>query len=409
MRKKLLLMTIVGLFSMMVFAGEYITLKFPTKIELSRVFKLIAQQAGVNILISSKVAGTAPSVILNNVYYEEAFNIIAKTYGLSVRKVGNTYIVGKAEDLAKSFDVGLTKMIKLNYADPNKVASVVTQVFKGSGGAAATLKVTASPQNNAIIVSGTKDLIQSVEQLVKKIDTPAKQVLLEVKLIEVNTTLQNELGFKWDWGDSGSLNADTGPNGGKFVTLGEAIQSNAYGMYPAFKFGDFYRTNKFGLDTVFRAMLSEGNTKTITRTKLVLLNGEEGTITYGDKLTYQAGGDQGAQEKDATINLKVKAIINDAGYITLDLEPDFTTLKEWKDNLPILTQKKLKTKIRVKDGEEILLGGFTKEKSAVGYLKVPFLSSLPIIGKFFTHRTKSKETLQWIFLLRPHILNTGED
>ncbi|GEM_PF-4716775 len=394
-----------------VLAGDHVTLNYPNPIPLDTVFKMIARSAQVNILMTKAVKGiTAPSIILKNVYYEKAFEIISKTYGLSYRKIGaNTYIIGKPEELAKTFDVGLTKIFKLRYADPNKVKGILTEVFKGQG--ANLIKVAVDTLNNALIVSATQSLLESVEDLIRKIDKPVKQVLIEVKMIQVLSKYAEGLGFTWRQADKDSPWYFTLNIKENFIDTvsGGAPSTPVANPYPIFQFGEYVRANTldWNIDVNFFDKVTNG--KSLINTRMILLNGQEGQLQMGRKIIYEIGqGDsRTGAEKDADIILKVKPIINDEGFVTLHIEPDFNIYlgkdPEW--NYPIIEKKKLTLDLRVKDGEEVMIGGMIDSSSSKDKIGFKFLKDLPIIGRLFRDDSTAKETRQIIFLLKVHILD----
>ena len=413
MRLKLLSLVLL-LASCFVFAGEHVSLNFPNPIPLDTVFKMIARSAQVNILLTKSVKGiTAPSIILKNIYFEKAFEIIAKTYGLSYRKIGaNTYIIGKPDELAKTFDVGLTKIFKLRYADPNKVKAILTEVFKGSGGAANLIKVAVDSLNNALIVSATQNLLDSVEDLIRRIDKPVKQVLIEVKMIQVLSKYSSTLGFEWTQEGAKSPWVFTLKYAEKFIepiASGDGITGEPGVGYPILKFGEYVRNGALNWNITNAFTESVNGGKSLVNTRMILLNGQEGELQMGRKIIYEIGqGDnRTGAEKDADIILKVKPIINDEGYVTLHLEPDFNIYlgKDPMWGFPLIEKKKLTLDVRVKDGEEVMIGGMIDSQTSHGSAGFKFLKDLPLIGRLFRKEDRAKDTRQIIFLLKVHILD----
>jgi type IV pilus assembly protein PilQ len=398
---------------------EYVTLNTQgAGTNLREVVKMIARQAGVNIILDRNVTGKV-ALSLKDVYFEKALELIAKTNGLSIRKEGNTYIVGKAKDLAEGFDRGLTRTFRLNFAKPETVQKVVGDVFKTTTGI--PVKVSIDTRINAIIVQGTKDQLDQVESLVKDLDVKVHQVLIEAKIVEVKTDGEKKLGFNWGWttGAAGDGNhvitgEDAGGNGSIFsVSEYQSKMDNQTSYNPTvgdesganelFEFGDFFR-GKFLFEATFNALESTGNSKILSNPKIATLNGQKAHIEIGSKIVYQTGGDQGAAEKDVGIKLEITPQINDEGWITTEISPSVTFLETYKENLPIIGRRIANTMVRVKDGEEILIGGLIAENTTKSKTKFPILGNIPLLKTFFTNTTDTDSSQQLIILVKPSIV-----
>lgn len=389
--------------------------------DIRQVVKMIARQAGVNILLDKNVTGKV-SLSLKDVYFEKALELIAKTNGLAVRKEGNTYIVGRAKDLAEGFDQGLTRAFKLNFAKPDAVQKVVGDVFKTTTGV--PLKVSVDQRINAIIAQGTKDQLDQVEQLVKDLDVKVHQVLVEAKIVEVLTSGKKQIGFKWDWTTTRMEETGLQPwnSQGRILSITEWQAKNATtssynpaiastnGTADIFRFGDFMRDRLF-FDAIFEALELTGNSKVLSNPKIATLNGQKASIEVGSKITYSTGGDQGAAEKDVGIKLEITPQINDEGWITCELSPQVSFLKGYDEverKLPIIDRRIASTVVRVKDGEEILIGGLITETSTHDRTKLPVLGNVPLLRTFFTHNVSRDESQQLIILVKPSIIPEQE-
>lgn len=384
--------------------------------DLHQVIKMIARQAGVNILLDRNVQGKV-SLSLKEVYFEKALELIAKTNGLSIRKEGNTYIVGRAKDLAEGFDRNLTRTFRLNFAKPDTVQKVVGEVFKTTTGI--PLKVSVDGRINAIIAQGTKDQLDQVETLVRDLDVKVHQVLIESKIVEVTNKGDRQLGFNWGWTTGQPEGTHVSPSGsGSVMTVSEyqAKLPSITSYYPSitdtlgtndvFSFGDFFRSRMF-FEATFNALESTGNAKILSNPKIATLNGVKASIEVGSKIVYQTGGDQGAAEKDVGIKLEITPQINDEGWITAEIAPTVTFLEGYdqvEGKLPIIGRRLASTSVRVKDGEEILIGGLISEQTNRDKQKFPILGNIPLLKMFFTNSVGKDESRQLIILVKPSVV-----
>ena len=164
-------------------AEDNITLDFRDT-DIRQIIKVIAQQSGTNIIAEKSVRGQV-TVKMSDVYYEEAMNLIAKTNGFAVRKIGNTWILADEKKLVEAFEKGLTITKRLQYAKAADVSKVISSTIRKD------IKVATDERINAVIVSGSKELLDEVKKLIETIDTPVHQVMIEAKVVEVQTKLMN--------------------------------------------------------------------------------------------------------------------------------------------------------------------------------------------------------------------------
>lgn len=387
-------------------ADDNITLDFRDT-DIRQIIKVIAQQSGTNIIAEKSVRGQV-TVKMSDVYYEEAMNLIAKTNGFAVRKIGNTWILADEKKLVDAFEKGLTITKRLQYAKAADVQKVISSTIRKD------VKVATDERINAVIVSGGKDMLDEVKKLIETIDTPVHQVMMEAKIVEVNTNASKYIGFKWtgktgsegEYGDFQQLPVlstkeyfATNPDSGLYQEPFQGQQGAMFGL------GDFYRENLM-FKATFSALEKRSETKVLSNPKISAVNGQEANIVVGKKVIYPGGADQPPKEKDTGIKLKITPRINDDGYITVDAEPEVSFVEEWSNNgmYPVIGTRSAKTTVRVRDGEEILIGGLIQDTEGKENNKIPLLGNIPIIKSLFSHKSKTGSSQELIILITPHII-----
>ncbi len=372
--------------------------------DIREIIKLIAQKSGTNIIAEKSVRGNV-TVRLTDVFYEEAMQLIAKTNGFAVRKIGNTWILADEKKLIEAFEKGLTITKRLQYAKAGDVAKIVGLTIKKD------VKVATDDRINAVIVSGGKDILDEVKKLIETIDTPVHQVMMEAKIVEVRTNASKDMGFKWAAGTQdppSELSAApvfmtkeyfaNNPNSGNYQNW-ESPRGDLFGL------GDFYRQN-----LIFKATLAcletMNETKILSNPKISAVNGQEANIVVGTKVIYPGGADQPPKEKDTGIKLKITPRINDDGYITVDAEPEVSFVESWSNNgmYPVIGTRSAKTTVRVRDGEEILIGGLIRDEEAKERNKIPLLGNIPIVKSLFSYNGRKPQSQELIILITPHII-----
>ncbi len=386
-------------------AEDNITLDFRDT-DIRQIIKVIAQQSGTNIIAEKSVRGQV-TVKMSDVYYEEAMNLIAKTNGFAVRKIGNTWILADEKKLVEAFEKGLTITKRLQYAKAADVSKVISSTIRKD------IKVATDERINAVIVSGSKELLDEVKKLIETIDTPVHQVMIEAKVVEVKTDAEKKIGFKWQAGVQSTGLADMdaipvlstkeffaqNPNSGLYQDSFTDQRGEIFGL------GDFYRESML-FKATFACLEKRNENKVLSNPKISAVNGQEASITVGTKVIYPGGADQPPKEKDTGIKLKITPRINDDGYITVDAEPEVSFVETWSNNgmYPVIGTRSAKTTVRVRDGEEILIGGLIRDEENKENNKIPLLGNIPIIKSLFSYKGKTGSSQELIILITPHII-----
>lgn len=391
--------------------SEYINLNVRDK-DIGDVLQNIVRLTGANIITHKSVKGKV-NLVLRDIYYEKAIELICKTNGYEYRLIGNTYVIADPKALAEGFDVGLNKTFTMNFAKAEDIAKTISDVFKGK---ASKVDVSVDKRINAVIVSGTAQALDQVGKLIKTLDVAVHQVMIEAKIIEVNSTGSKKIGFDWDWEGGAAPSGDVG--GGKLFQFGEHLaplqNSQAYSPTvpdgeggPLFQLGDFYRKRYF-FDATFKALETSNDAKVLSNPKISALNGEQAKLIIGQKVIYGQTSDSPPQEKDVGVNLTVTPQVNENGYITVELEPELSFVSGYTSGTPQIDQRKAKTTVRVKDGEEILIGGLISENDAQSGNDIPILSKIPLIRSLFSSKSRNKTNNELIILITPHIMKRSE-
>ncbi|MBP5469398.1 MAG: hypothetical protein J6Z11_09150 [Candidatus Riflebacteria bacterium] len=389
-------------------AEDNITLDFRDT-DIRQIIKVIAQQSGTNIIAEKSVRGQV-TVKMSDVYYEEAMNLIAKTNGFAVRKIGNTWILADEKKLVEAFEKGLTITKRLQYAKAADVSKVISSTIRKD------IKVATDDRINAVIVSGSKELLDEVKKLIETIDTPVHQVMIEAKIVEVKTDATKNIGFQWTAGREGRAGSDEGifpilstkeyfaqnPDSGLYQAGFTGQQGKIFGL------GDFYRESML-FNATFNALETRNENKILSNPKVSAVNGQEASIVVGTKVIYPGGADQPPKEKDTGVKLNITPRINDDGYITVDAEPEVSKVENWRNQYPIIGTRNAKTTVRVRDGEEILIGGMIEDTENKNSTKLPLLGNIPIIKSLFTNKGKTNTSQELIILITPHIITQNID
>jgi type IV pilus assembly protein PilQ len=284
-----------------------------------------------------------------------------------------------------------------------------------------------------LIIRDLPQNIAEVKVLVATLDTATPQVLIEARIVEVDTTFTRELGVQWGGsvrGTSGSSlfgvtgvtdSSGAGIPGGAVTAAGTnpfsvaaPVPSFAVNLPAAIGLGSgggiafgILRDN-LRLDLSLSALEASGKGKIISSPKIVTTDNKEATIEQGTQIPYSTVSASGTNVQfiDATLSLKVTPHITPDGRVSMkvdvkndsqgDVAPGSTT--------PSINKKKATTDVLISDGETTVIGGIlqiTRNESRAG---LPWLSKVPVLGYLFRKDTNSTQNRELLIFITPKIL-----
>jgi type II secretory pathway component GspD/PulD (secretin) len=168
-------------------------------------------------------------------------------------------------------------------------------------------------------------------------------------------------------------------------------------------------------DAAISALESKDVARLLASPNISVLDGEKAFILIGDRINYPAlTGYTSTNSPIFSVNtervgiyLQVAANISSDGYITLTLYPQVSSITGYLTvngaSYPQVSSREAQTTLRVKSGDEIVLGGLMEDDDTVDVDKVPILSQIPLFGELFKHRQKTHNKSQVIITIKPVI------
>ena len=296
-------------------------------------------------------------------------------------------------------------------------------------------------RTNAIILRDMKKNIEDARLLIKSMDTRTMQVVIEARIIEVQTNFARDMGVQWG-AAHGTTNRDnftsafgstsTAPpststptgfigSGGQFSSQpnyavnvpasGTAGVLGALGLSFGKLSGD-----PLLLDLRISAGEKNGNLKIVSQPKITTMNNNPATIHSGltfkvkttttTTTTTATTTGTGLEEVKTGIDLSVTPQISADDFILLNIvasksEPDFTRTV---DGIPGVSEKKASTSVLVKDGETTVIGGLYKSTSSDSENAIPYLARIPILGWLFKSTSKTSDNEELLVFITPKIV-----
>ncbi len=323
---------------------------------------------------------------------------------------------------------GNTKVIFLKYAVAGEMVTILQGVSsktsgqKAAGNAQARgraeIDIQADETNNALVITAAPAVIRELEIIVRQLDIPRAQVLIEAIIAEVSIDLAAELGAQFLVDGSGDGRGPVGGgifnDAGNLASLAGDTPQLSDGLTLAL--GDTTGDNQFAF--VLRALKGDAATNILSTPTLVTLDNVEAEIVFGQNVPFvtgsftSTGASDGAtnpfqtiERQDVGLTLKVKPQINEGDAIKLEIEQETSSINASATASDLITNKRsIKTQVLVEDGQIIVLGGLIEDRYTDTKRKIPLLGSIPLLGRLFSFTRTQKIKSNLMVFIRPVIM-----
>ena len=400
------------------YAGEKLTLNFQN-ISVREALNVIADFTNLNMVISDTVAGNL-TLRLKDVPWDQALDIILQSRGLDMRKNGNVIQVAPREELAAKEKIDLTsrqeieeveelhtESFQLNYQKGNAIAAILSndkQRILSKRGSAVV-----DPRTNTLFIRDTPTRLEEARKLIKQIDVPVRQVMIEARFVSAGDSFTRTLGGKLNY---------SGPKSGVGLGVDNLRVGNAQANVnlPDVNFGAGTGSLTFALfnaaaTKTLRLELTaselDGKTKNIASPRVVTADQVEASISSGTEIPYQQATSSGATSiafKDATLSLKVTPQITPDDHINMKLDVNQDTVGTIFSGVPSINTKQVSTQVLVDNGGTVVVGGVFTQDFSDSVQKVPLLGDVPIIGWLFKEDLKTDNKQELLIFITPKIM-----
>lgn len=413
------------------YVGQRLSLNFQS-IPIRSVLQLLAQFANVNMVVSDSVIGDI-TLRLQNVPWDQALDIIMQTRGLGEQKIGDTYIIAPASEIAKQEKEALqtqqqiqvleplqSELIQINYGKASEIAALLKSTNQSILTDRGSVSVDA--RTNTIWVQDTPQTLAQVRKLVSELDVPVKQVLIEARIVNIDKNYVRQLGIRWGVTNSSHLSGTL--NGASQIANGTAPSAVDFAQrlnvdLPATGVGAAGGAASVGLalarlgngtmlDLELSALQTEGDAKIISTPRLITANQQEAEILSGEEIPYQEATSSGATAvafKKAVLSLKVTPQITPDNRIILNLVVNQDKRgSEVLLGVPSIDTRQIQTQVLVNNGQTLVLGGIFQKTTRDDETRVPFLSDIPVLGYLFRYSNKETHQTELLIFVTPKII-----
>jgi len=404
------------------YAGEKLTLNFQ-KIDVREALNVIADFTELNMVISDTVSGNL-TLRLKDVPWDQALDIILQSRGLDMRKNGNVIQVAPREEIAAKEKINLaarqeisdleeirTESFQLSYqtvAEMIKLLTDAKQPILSKRGSAVS-----DPRTGTIFVQDTPSRLEEVRKIIKQIDVPVRQVLIEARFVSAgdsfNRTLGGRLGYTGPAVGAGAgfaVGTNT-PTASRAVIGGNVNLPGANSGTGGLTLSLFNPLATKVLTLELTASELDGRTKNIASPRVVTKDKVAATISAGTQIPYQQATSSGATAlafKDATLSLNVTPQITPDDHINMQVAANQDTVGTIFSGVPSINTKKVTTEVLVENGGTVVIGGVFTQDISDSTQKVPLLGDVPVVGWLFKNNVKSDTKSELLIFITPKIM-----
>lgn len=392
------------------YRGEPLSLNFQD-VQVRAVLQVLADYAGVNLVASDAVQGNI-TLRLQDVPWDQALDLVLRSKGLARREEGNVLLVAPAAELAgQSLDARMgqvldaqlqplqRELMPIHHAEASALAQLLLATLADDGILTGRGSLSVDARTNTLVAYQPADRLDELRQLVAQLDVPVRQVAIEARIVEANVDYEKSLGVRW----GGPLYGESvRPGKELFVDLGVERAGSSVGL-------GLLRGGIL-LDLELSAMEKSGNGEIISQPKVVTADKETARILKGTEVPYQETSKSGATSvsfREASLSLEVTPQITPDNKVIMTVrvtkdEPDYVNAL---NNVPPIRKNEVNAKVRVADGETIVIGGVysTTQNNVVD--KVPFLGDLPYVGRLFRRDVLQEKKSELLVFLTPRIMS----
>lgn len=314
---------------------------------------------------------------------DEVLTTIVDAYGFSWAQVDGTHILSEGmPKTPSSYLLSDIASITTKYVAPAQAKQLLPIFLQQH--------VMVNTDQNAVVLSGPKPVLDKFREDVAQFDVPATQIMLDVNVIEFTDVDADAFAALL-----GHINANIG-----------ATTDSLTGQLTLTAITDL-PTDAFG---VLQDLITQRKARVQACTKVATVSGSSASIFIGQQQYLSTPVSGGSNSIDAGVSLNMRPLTGGGGEIILDLSEEISTLSapDAVTGLPTKTTRTASTTVRVRDGQTIVTGGLRQAETRSVRRAIPFLSQLPIVGKLFTSKKTEKTVVDLaIFITARSLSQTG--
>lgn len=382
------------------------------------VINLIAEQSGANIVLGGEVDGKI-SLKLRQIPWDQALLTVMKARNLGYVRQGSILRVAPYESLQKETESARkvldaqkaaeplrVKVIPVGYAKVADLSKYVEPFLTPVRG-----RVVGDTRTNSLVVTDTMEVLERIANLVKALDLPPLQVLIEGKVVEARQTFERYFGIRWGFkGQDFDVGGKTTNQSLDINMPVPGVPGNA-GVYN-FRIGQF---DIFGdINATLGLAETDDQIHVVSSPRVVALNNEKATIVQGTNIPTPTSNQSGGVTTTTVTYTPVEMRLEVTPQVTsendvimnIGIKRDFPGRRASNGAQPDINHREANTKVLVRNGQTAVIGGVYQSDKDDNEQGVPWLRNLPVVGWLFKYKANTSEKTELLVFLTPRILNS---
>ncbi len=374
-------------------------------VPLSQIFRDISVENGIILATCPHIPDPLVSLdAAKGKPLDDCINELVSGQGLFIKKKSNKfYLIVCGDPTCPSAVETITPTpIYLNY--------ITAKHLKESLPKSLEQYVTTGQRDSEALVYAVPEITQHVMDIVKKLDVPQQQVMLEVLVVDLWEGTSDE--FELDW-------SILGPHTAFSMSKGVAGFTGLAG------YTSIAASRLVELNLQLRALIEEKKASIRSRPRVATINGEKAKIDisldeyytiitdlYGTSLRTEL------EVIKSGVMLEMTPHIGEEGYITVDVQTEVSDVAARRNSssnssvtssdLPVIRRRQADTRVRVKEGDAIVIGGLIETQESTNHGKFPVLGDAPIIGGLFKSKEDSTTKKEVMIFITPQLIRDEE-
>lgn len=273
------------------------------------------------------------------------------------------------------------------------------------------VRVVSDEFNNALLIHAPRRDYEKIRDALRRLDVPPTQILIEASILEV--TLTDELSYGLQWAFNNGLGSDGRTGTGLFNP------NSSGGIGPDQPGFSYTLTNRAGeVRAVLNALAQKNLVNVISSPSIMVLDNHNAQIQVGNQqpvrsstIVTDGGNTTTAIEfKDTGVMLDVLPSVNAGGLVTMDVSQavtDVGPVDEATGQRSFL-QREILSRVSVRSGETVVLGGLIRDNTSQGNLGVPFFKDIPLLGNLFRTQSRTSDRTELVVLITPRAIKNDE-
>lgn len=376
--------------------------------------------------------------------------LVADARTNSILVTGEQVQIRRMRELIGQLDTPLTQdgkvnVVYLRYARAEDLAPLLNEIVDQVAGASATSEavaaakagtITADPATNALIITADSELLQTLRNVIARLDIRRAQVLVEAIIVELSGERGQDLGVQWLFlRDNGVYGSSSTGSPTSAAIAGAALGVDANGEpidirgplaatlagTPGQLLGVGRLDRDLSFNVLINALQADDSANILSTPSLLTLDNQEAVITVGRNVPFVTGSFtstgnnsnpdnpfQTIERQNVGVTLRVTPHINEGDSLVLELSQEVSSLlgagSALLNSNPITNERIIQTTVLANDAQTVILGGLIEDNLTERNQRVPLLGDIPGLGRLFRNDSRTLSKTHLVVFLRATIM-----